>query len=318
MAPIDRVSLLDARPELTRYVSSSELDEVARVGLPVVRVDGGVLELYELLRKHEAFGATVLDGVVMNSVRVADQTVVQLLGPGDVLLESGEPMPPGLGDVESRAVGSVRLSLLGNELLAAAVRWPQLIQGLYAGIGDQLRRLTAQLVISQLPRVDDRVLGMLWLLSESWGLVTPSGVRLPLALTHETVGALVGARRPTVTLALRKLVQDGAIVHQDKGWLLLQRPPQPAEAAARIEPPELARVAASQWIETQTHRHVPDPAEAYAVLRDTVRRLREEHLSNRQETRDRLNRIESTGVRVSATRRHIEEQALKRRRPPSS
>ena len=72
--------------------------------------------------------------------------------------------------------------------------------------------MTVQLVICQLPRVEDRVLAVLWLLAESWGHVTPAGVRLPLALTHETLGALIGARRPTVTLALRKLTDDGTLV----------------------------------------------------------------------------------------------------------
>lgn len=110
---------------------------------------------------------------------------------------------------------------------------------------------------------------MLWLLSESWGQVTPSGVRLPLALTHETLGALVGARRPSVTLAVSKLAQDGAIVHQDTGWLLLEPPARPADPAARILPPAVADVTAGTW--TETDLSIPDPTESYAALRDTVR-----------------------------------------------
>lgn len=109
MASRERVSLLDARPELTRYVSSPDLDEVTGVSLPVVTVDGGVQELYELLRQHKAFGATVLDGIVMNSLQVGEHTGIQLLGPGDLLLEGGELMPSWLGDVESRAAGLARL-----------------------------------------------------------------------------------------------------------------------------------------------------------------------------------------------------------------
>jgi CRP/FNR family transcriptional regulator, cyclic AMP receptor protein len=318
MASPERVPLLDARPELTRFLTSPDLDEITRVNLPVVTVDEGALELYELLRKHKAFGATVLDGVVMNSLRVGEQTGIQLLGPGDLLLERGELMPLWMGEVESRAGGSVRLGLLGNELLAAAVRWPRLIQGLYAGVGDQLQRLNAQLVICQLPRVDDRVLAMLWLLSESWGQVTTSGVRLPLALTHETLGALVGARRPTVTLALRKLVQEGAIVHQDTGWLLLEAPGQPSHPTPRMLLPEVSGVTAGAWTETQSDPHPHDPSEAYAELRDTVSRLREQHLFSREEARERLNRIRSTRVHMSAVRQRIEEDALKRRRPPSA
>jgi hypothetical protein len=324
MASPERVPLLDARPELARYVSTQDLDEVSRVGLPVLVVDDGVLELYGLLREHKAFCATVLDGVVMNSLRVGEQTGIQLLGPGDLLLEGTEMMPPWLGDLESRAAGSVQLGLFGNDLLAATFHWPRLIQGLYDGVGDQLQRLTAQLVICQLPRVDDRVHAMLWLLSESWGHVTPSGVRLPLALTHETLGALVGARRPTVTLALRKLIQDGAIVHQDTGWLLLEplghptRAQHPAQPAHRILPPEQAVAANGPWTETQTDPEPEDPSAAYAELRDTVRRLREEHVSNREAVRDQLARIRRERMRMTLARRRVEDRTITLPPPPSS
>ena len=34
---------------------------------------------------------------------------------------------------------------------------------------------------------------MMWLLAESWGQVTSAGTTLPLTLTHDTLGGLVGA-----------------------------------------------------------------------------------------------------------------------------
>jgi CRP-like cAMP-binding protein len=314
MAPADRVPLLHARPELTGYLTSEELAEAGRVSLPVVTADSRRLELYALMEEHHAFGGGLLEGVVMNSLRVGEQTGIQLLGPGDLLLPAGDLFPSWARGLDSRTAGSVRLALFGNEFLAAILRWPRIVQCLYAGIGEQLQRLTAQLVICQLPRVDERVLSMLWLLSESWGQVTLSGVRLPLALTHETLGGLVGARRPTVTLALRKLVQDGAIVHQDTGWLLLERLATPEEWEPAILPPELADVAVGDWAQAQTD----DPSVAYAELLDTVRLLREQHQSRRQEARDQMSRIRTARVRMSAVRQRIEEDALTRRRPPSS
>ena len=102
---------------------------------------------------------------------------------------------------------------------------------------------------------------MLWLLAESWGHVTSSGVRLPVLLTHETLGALVGARRPTVTLALRNLVERGAIVHQYSGWLLLERPAPVAESTeTKILPPETAPFIPSPWANRPEERegdHTP-------------------------------------------------------------
>jgi CRP-like cAMP-binding protein len=108
--------------------------------------------------------------------------------------------------------------------LAALDRWPRLMMGFCARPAQQVDRLAAQLVVCQLSRVEDRVLALMWLLAESWGQVTPAGTRLPLDLTHEAIGEMVGARRPTVILAVRALADEGAMVRQERGWLLLKGP----------------------------------------------------------------------------------------------
>lgn len=45
----------------------------------------------------------------------------------------------------------------------------------------------------------------LWQLGDRFGHVTPEGIVLRLALTHELPGELVAAQRPSVTTALRSL-----------------------------------------------------------------------------------------------------------------
>lgn len=235
----ERVPILSAALELTRHLTRDECAELGNVCLPVAVIAPGPVELNSLLAEHKAFGATVLEGLLMSAQQIGEQTGIQLLGSGDLLVQTSEPFPGWLSDVELRAPAPVRVALFGNELLAAVYRWPRIVHALYACVGDQLQRLGAQLVICQLPRVDERVLAMMWLLAESWGQVTAAGVRLPLALTHETIGALVGARRPTVTLAVRKLTRQGSILHQDIGWLLLDQPPEPTQTTPKILPPEL-------------------------------------------------------------------------------
>jgi CRP/FNR family transcriptional regulator, cyclic AMP receptor protein len=313
----ERVSLLDARSEVTRHLTPDERDELVSIALPVLRAGPGHLDLEELLNDHNAFGATVVDGLVTGSLSVGEQAGIHLLGPGDVLPSESELWPAWLGNLEFRTAAPVQLALFGAELLIAVHRWPRIMQGLYASIGEQMHRLSAQLVICQLPRVEDRVLAMLWLLAESWGHVTPSGVRLPLALTHETVGGLVGARRPTVTLALRKLTDDGALVPQESGWLLLERPPGPTETSATIAPTQPA-TPLGVWATTTAPAPAPDPTVAYAELRETVRRLREQHRVVCQETRERLDRVRTARARILAARRQIVQDPLTRRPPPSS
>jgi CRP-like cAMP-binding protein len=318
----DRVPLLDARLVLTEQLTADERAELAGISLPVITVDPGALDLELLLTQHRAFGATVFEGLVMSSLRVGEQTGIHLLGPGDLLVPRSDLRPSWLAELDFRTAVPIRLGLLGNDLLAAVYRWPRLLQGLYGSMGDQLQRLTVQLVICQLPRVEDRIMAMLWLLADSWGHVTPGGVRMPLALTHETLGALVGARRPTVTLALRKLTDDGALVAQDPGWLLLSSPAQPAEPTRRIVPGPPDELPIGPWAAVPRRRanqeEEDDPSITYAELRDTVQRLRERHASDQQQTRERLKRLRTDRVRILALRKRIIEDTLRRRRPPSS
>jgi CRP-like cAMP-binding protein len=84
------------------------------------------------------------------------------------------------------------------------------------------RRLAFQQAIGHLTRVDTRLLLLLWHLADRWGHVDRDGVLLPLRLTHQTLGRLVGARRPSVTTALNQLAAQDLIRRRaDGSWLLL-------------------------------------------------------------------------------------------------
>jgi CRP/FNR family transcriptional regulator, cyclic AMP receptor protein len=317
MANNERVALLDARLEVTRHLSPDDRAELADVSLPVVELKPGRFDLDQLLARDRAFAATIIHGIVLHRLQIGDHAGIQLLGPGDLVLRGSELIPAWLADDEFRVSAPARLGLLGNEFLAAARRWPQIIEGLYACVADQSQRVTGQLVTCQLPRVDERVLSILWLLAESWGQVTAAGVRLPLNLTHETIGALIGARRPTVTLALRKLSEEGAILHQEPGWLLLRDPPLPATDKANVLPPEAGTASFSAWAVRAPS--APDPSIAHAELRETVQRLREQHRHDREQTLNQLKRVRTTRIRMAAVRDGITRGPVRSRRlPPSS
>ena len=65
-----------------------------------------------------------------------------------------------------------------------------------------------------------RLLLLLWHLAARWGKVEPGGVRLPLPLTHLLLGRLVGAERPSVSHALKRLAAAGLVSGSDDGWHL--------------------------------------------------------------------------------------------------
>jgi CRP-like cAMP-binding protein len=84
--------------------------------------------------------------------------------------------------------------------------------------------LLAQALILSAPSIEERLLMLFDLYGERWGKVTPQGIRLDMPLTHELLASFCGARRPTVTLALRSLTDEGFLVRVATDmWVLPHR-----------------------------------------------------------------------------------------------
>lgn len=301
------IRLLAAAPDLGDFLSPEERQAAEQIALPAVRL-AGPFEISELLGSEKAFAAIVLDGMLLRQLRIGEQPTLRIFGPGELLATGTAPISMLLLQSECRAVDPTHVALLGIEFLAGAHRWPRLIAGLQGRMADGQERLATQLAICQLPRVQDRILAMLWLLAESWGRVTSAGTTLSLSLTHEALGALVGARRPTVTLALRELSDRGALVHQDRSWLLLEPPPAPPAAASDVEAPQILRDSASPWTVEE-----PPPGidlETHEMLRETLARLREDHRRNAEQHRAILREMISNREHNADIRRRIRDRSV--------
>jgi CRP/FNR family cyclic AMP-dependent transcriptional regulator len=218
------IRLSEAEPDLVRFLSPEDSEQAREIQLPVHSVTKGNANLQRLFEHNGAFGAFVLEGMLLQSLRLGSHAGLRLLGPGDVLSLTQAPQSLLVVEATCRATVPTRLALLEREMLVAFRRWPLIAAALHSQTGEQSERLVTQLMICQLPRVDERLLALMWLLAESWGQVTPEGTLLPIALTHAALGGLIGARRPTVTLALGNLTNSGAIRRQPRGWLLLGSP----------------------------------------------------------------------------------------------
>ena len=311
---LERVGLLQVDPDIGRFMTDDERRAAGSVALPVERVPRGRVDFHLLLDDPLAFAMVVRDGLLFSHPRIGDQVALRLLGPGDVIAVPGASRSMLLSEAALTAAAPTTLVVLGSELLGAARRWPRIVASLQARLAEQSERLAAQLAICQLPRVDQRLLAMMWLLAESWGQVTPVGTRLQLGLTHDALGALIGARRSTVTLAIGGLTERGAIIRQDRGWLLLERPVEPSDTVAQLDAPALCDDASPSWRAAAGQRLVDS---GYAALPAEVSRMREEHLRVCEEVGARLRRSAQIRERVTASRRRIAEEALNRRRAPS-
>jgi CRP-like cAMP-binding protein len=86
--------------------------------------------------------------------------------------------------------------------------------------GRRARDLSVQRAIASQPRLEVRLTLLLWHLAARWGKVERGGIRLPVPLTHQLLGRLVGAERPSVSHALGRLADAGLVRGHGDEWHL--------------------------------------------------------------------------------------------------
>jgi RNA polymerase sigma-B factor len=139
----------------------------------------------------------------------------ELLGPGDVIQGSAW-----------QVLEPTEFACLDRRIMQALCAWPSAMEALLARMSRRADALAAQLAITDQRRVDDRLLSLFQTLGERWGIRTPHGIAIPVALTHDTIAMLVGAHRPTVTSGLRRLSRDGTLRRTGpQRWLLVEQAP---------------------------------------------------------------------------------------------
>jgi CRP/FNR family cyclic AMP-dependent transcriptional regulator len=179
-------------------------------------------------------GLLLLSGVVAREVVVAGRAGRQLLGAGDPLplvgAGEGSLLPT---TVRWHVIESAIVAILDEGWLRGVRRWPQLSAALHRRSAEQSARLATHQAIAQLPHVEDRLIALFQHLAERWGRVVGGGIVLPLALTHSELGRLIGAKRPTVSLALTRLTERDAIVRREDGSWLVAAEARPTGAVRR-------------------------------------------------------------------------------------
>jgi CRP/FNR family transcriptional regulator, cyclic AMP receptor protein len=194
---------------------------------PMLQLESGRCEP-QVREPSGCLGLLVLDGLLIHSVRVADQPRSELIGPGDVIRpweQEGELASVPF-EADWQVVHPVRMAVLDARFVAAARRWPQVLVGIVGRTIQRSHRLCVQLAIADLRRADDRLMLFFWHLADRWGRVRPEGVVVPLPVTHDVLAQLVCTQRPTVTSALRRLSAAGALRRRPDGtWLLHPEPP---------------------------------------------------------------------------------------------
>jgi CRP/FNR family cyclic AMP-dependent transcriptional regulator len=308
--------LLDIDPDLGALLPADRREAAYReLEVEVYRLPQGPWMAGGEDSNPEHVGLLLLEGVIAREVVVSDTVSTELLAPGDVIRPWSVQEWPALLQLQIRwnALTESRVAVLDRRFGAQLARWPEVNAALIDRVNDRAKRLAITQAISQLNRVDRRLLSLFWHLAERWGRMTPDGVAIPLTLSHRMLGQLVGARRPTVSTAIADLAQRDELVRRADGTWLLKGDPVgvPTGEAERVIPIRrrlFGRLAepAVEPERTPEPSRLPDPAPALAItqieLRNTVQRLRDE-------SQLRLHQLEA----LTGESRRLHAEALARR-----
>jgi CRP/FNR family cyclic AMP-dependent transcriptional regulator len=209
--------LLDVDPDMAGVLPAETVDAAAvELVVPTQVLARGNADGYlGGLSQNGHFGLLLVDGLLLRELTLAGGTSGELLGQGDLLRPwemGGEEAMPVPAEARWTALTEVTVAPLSGDFMRRAARYPEVLSEL---AGRSVRRTSSLMLrqaITNLKHVETRLLMLFWHLAERWGRMGRSEITLELPLTHELLGTLVGATRPSVTTALGQLDRRGLLV----------------------------------------------------------------------------------------------------------
>lgn len=220
------VNLLRADPDLGVHLEPGALQTALELlVVPLLQLRRG--NWHPPAVQGRALGFLVLDGFLVRRVSLGAASSCELLGPGDVLRPwqnslTDHLMPP---TVRWRVMEPAHLAVIDRRACALIARWPDIHDALVARVARRVGCLSYLMTAQNFVRVEDRLLGALWHLATMWGRVRKDGVLIPFSLTHEMLGQIAGARRPSVTVAIASLTDRNLLARDRHKRLILRGDP---------------------------------------------------------------------------------------------
>lgn len=216
------MDLLERDAELAQRVDSAAAASASRLWAAALKLPRGSWEPGSTEPPGAYLGLLVLSGLIGRRVVVPERgRSLELLGPGDLFHPWHQEDSPSFAQITWTVLEPASIAALDQTFATQAGNVPELIDVLTERALRRSRRVAVSAAISNTVGVEERLLLLLWQLAELWGRKSQEGVLLPFRLSHQTLADLVGARRPTVTLALRGLVERGELRRSESGeWIL--------------------------------------------------------------------------------------------------
>ena len=236
------VRLLDAEPSLARGIERRILDE-AREKLVVETRDLDPGDWEEAGKKPASplfLGYLILDGAFTREVVLSSKPSIELLGPGDLIRPWVVPHALDRMHVYDSwgLLSAGRIAVIDEDFHRQAQDFPSVMTVLIDRVVARSRWLGFHVAVCQLPRIDHRLLLTFRYVAERWGIQESNGIKIPFRLSHRSLSALIGARRPKVTSAVGNLTDQGLIERAEDGtWTFFAGDIDPMAILATIDDP---------------------------------------------------------------------------------
>lgn len=237
------ISVLQEDPDLAVGVPQEKRRTAARVcGARVLDIprgiwDGGDSEAEP--KSDAGFGLVVLSGILCRRVAQSERYGAELIGPGDLmrpwdLVGDWSTLPT---DPRWRVIQPVSAAILDADFTRRAAPFPGIAEALVRRALLRSRYLAILIAIVSQRRIETRLEMLFWHLADRFGHVRSDYVDVSVPLTHSLLGELIGARRQTVTTALSKMQERGAVEKTRGGWRLrASTPPEPLRQRTGFDP----------------------------------------------------------------------------------
>jgi CRP/FNR family transcriptional regulator, cyclic AMP receptor protein len=171
-------------------------------------------------------GLLVVNGLVLVQVAAGRAPIGWLVGADD-LIRPWEMTDVSLLTAASwQAISPLRVALLDADFARRVAGLGPVADALTAKAVQTSHWLFAKSLVTGTSVIEERLLLLFALLGERWGKATAAGVLVAMPLTHQVLATLVGARRPSVSTAIRGLTAAGLLERTTEGWLLCRTAPE--------------------------------------------------------------------------------------------
>lgn len=227
------LSLVEFDSELNPHPRGWSAPGSKRLVAHVAQLPPGPVDLQRLVEDPSGWvGLLVVNGLVLVQVAAGRAPIGWLVGADD-LVRPWEMTEVSLLTAASwQALSPLRVALLDADFARRVAGLVSFADALTAKAVQTSHWLFAKSLVTGTSVIEERLLLLFALLGERWGKATAAGVLVAMPLTHQVLAALVGARRPSVSTALRGLSAAGLLRRTAEGWLLCRtapngRPPRP-------------------------------------------------------------------------------------------